>query len=445
MGQKKAISFDVDELLKNLKLSEAEQDGVVLAKADRAKLPEVKWMAAARLLTTKHFSEQSLIQTMCAAWNTTREVSFRAIGKNLFVVQAFCLGDWKRIMEEGPWIFRGCALMLEVFDGATQIPSVIPSKMQAWIQIHKIPPLYRTESIICQLAGKVGEVISADTRVNSCSDGEFHRARVNLVASKPLVRFVTLAPEGYDKIFLQVKYEKLPRFCAHCGLMGHIHLECGTGDQEQETLQFGEWMIAPVNTWETGTPRIRSFTPKQEKTRGGGVGVGNQGGRMGGQEAGRERTWRRGFHGARVGVWREKEKSSNGNNAHKHPSREADLNNGGGDDVSETASSSIKPTPEVRDKQEDVVDGGRGIMWKALDDTAPSLVKIAEKAGMEQETHSDARKQLVMDADVQTPPPPPKYISPREIKHAKRSEKKIATSVKDISEAGSLEERRHPK
>jgi hypothetical protein len=131
---------DVEKLLKTLSLSEAEKDGVVLASAERTKLPEVKWLAAARLLTSKNFSEQSLISTMRAAWNPAREVSFHAIGKNLFLVQAFCLGDWKRIMEEGPWIFRGYAPMMEEFDGATPIPAKLPSSVRVWVQIHKIPP-----------------------------------------------------------------------------------------------------------------------------------------------------------------------------------------------------------------------------------------------------------------------------------------------------------------
>jgi hypothetical protein len=65
---------DVNELLRKLRLSDAERDGVVLAKEARGNLPEVKWMAMARLLTEKKFSEQSLIVTMKVAWNTTREV-----------------------------------------------------------------------------------------------------------------------------------------------------------------------------------------------------------------------------------------------------------------------------------------------------------------------------------------------------------------------------------
>ncbi|CAO2163682.1 unnamed protein product [Urochloa humidicola] len=129
-GARKA-EVDGDALLQNLRLSETERNGVVLPRAERESLPEVKWMAVAKLLTVKQFSEQSLISTMLSAWNTAREVTFRPLAKNLFMVQAFCLGDWKRIMEDGPWIFRGCALMLKEYDGETITPSMEPCKVQA--------------------------------------------------------------------------------------------------------------------------------------------------------------------------------------------------------------------------------------------------------------------------------------------------------------------------
>jgi hypothetical protein len=66
--------------------------------------------------------------------------------------------------------------MLEKFDGAMATPSVIPRKVQIWIQIHKIPPLYRTETILRQLASKVGEVVKVEMQVVSFGSGEFHRA-----------------------------------------------------------------------------------------------------------------------------------------------------------------------------------------------------------------------------------------------------------------------------
>jgi hypothetical protein len=90
------------EVLQSLKLSDVEKEGVFLAKEDRGSLLEVKWMAVGKLLMRKSFSEESLRRTMMAAWNTGREVTFRATERNLFTIQAHCLGDWKRIMEEGP-------------------------------------------------------------------------------------------------------------------------------------------------------------------------------------------------------------------------------------------------------------------------------------------------------------------------------------------------------
>jgi hypothetical protein len=44
-------------LLRTLCLSKAETDWVVLASEERNKLLEVKWPVAARLLTSKQFSE----------------------------------------------------------------------------------------------------------------------------------------------------------------------------------------------------------------------------------------------------------------------------------------------------------------------------------------------------------------------------------------------------
>jgi hypothetical protein len=148
--------------------------------------------------------------------------------------------------------------MLEEFDRSTTVPKVIPNKVWSWIQIHKIPHLFRTEDIVKQLAAKVGEVQEVEMRAVPSRTGDFHCVRVKLLAAKPLIRVVTLALEGQAKILLQVKYEKLPCFCAHCGLMGHVHLECGAGEYLEKDLHYGGWMIAEADTSHPGTPRFRS-------------------------------------------------------------------------------------------------------------------------------------------------------------------------------------------
>lgn len=70
------------------------------------------------------------------------------------------------------------------------------------------------ESIVKQLANKVGELVAVEMKAIAARGGDFLRARVNLDARKPLVRFVTLSPEGKDDLLLLVKFEKIPRFYA---------------------------------------------------------------------------------------------------------------------------------------------------------------------------------------------------------------------------------------
>ncbi|KAM0839832.1 hypothetical protein ACQ4PT_060066 [Festuca glaucescens] len=286
---------DVDELLKNLNLHGEELHDVVLGKEEIKQWPEVKWLAAAKVLTGKSFSMQSLKNSMQAAWNPAHEVSFHALEPNLFVLQAHCLGDWNRIMHEGPWLFRGCALMVEPFDGLTMVPTVTPSSVLAWVQIHKIPPLFRNKEVITQLASRVGEVISVDLAPVQMRTGVFHRVRVKLNSVKPLMRFVPLSVEGSPRMFLQIKYEKMPKYCEHCGLMGHTYLECGTCEYVEAELQFGPWMVAEEAFWRHGTPGMR--LRGQSRDTGGGRGHGSAGDRGGRTPRGREGPGRGGHRG----------------------------------------------------------------------------------------------------------------------------------------------------
>jgi hypothetical protein len=98
--------------------------------------------------------------------------------------------------------------------------------------------------VLSQLATRVGDIVTVDVNVMQTRNSAFHRIRVKLNPSKPLTRFVPLVMEDAERMFLQVKYEKMPKHYENCGLMGHIYLECGTGKYEEDQLQFGQWMIS---------------------------------------------------------------------------------------------------------------------------------------------------------------------------------------------------------
>jgi hypothetical protein len=79
-------------------------------------------------------------------------------------------------------------------------------------------------------------------------EGNYVCLRVLIEVEKPLRRFMFLNIEGEGRKMFFVKYEKLPYFCRHCGLIGHDHEECGDGDWEEKDLQYVTWMLASRRT-----------------------------------------------------------------------------------------------------------------------------------------------------------------------------------------------------
>jgi hypothetical protein len=174
------------------------------------------------------------------AWGLAKEVSFKAMEENLFVFQFSCLGDWRKVMEEGPWFFRGNIVLLEEYDGVTK-PSIVKfKKLAIWARVYDLPTSFRNKKIRHQLGDKIGKTLWVESDDDVKGWRDYLCIRVNLDIDKPLTRvvYVLFGKEGKREVF-RVKYEKLPKFCAICGLIGHIESECGDGMHEKRLSNIG--------------------------------------------------------------------------------------------------------------------------------------------------------------------------------------------------------------
>ena len=78
---------------------------------------------------------------MRAAWDLAQEVQFKPLEDNLYTVQFSCLGDWERVTRDGPWHFRGDAVIIKPYDGLAKPSTVLLDTIKIWLQIHDVPPL----------------------------------------------------------------------------------------------------------------------------------------------------------------------------------------------------------------------------------------------------------------------------------------------------------------
>ncbi|KAK1670376.1 hypothetical protein QYE76_058535 [Lolium multiflorum] len=240
-GEKKE---EVEELLGRLHLQEDEiEDFVWEEEADEPDF-KAKWLAIASVHTSKlGFSQSALFADMRSSWNPAKEVTWRRVDANLFTIQFNCLADWNKAMHQGPWLFRDQALIIEEYDGFTNPKTVKLDRVGVWAQVHKLPDNYLQTPIIKGTCRNVGEVTEVQIKLPSGFVGSFVRIKVRLDVNKKISRFASVTRDG-KKEFFQLKYEKMPLFCGCCGMIGHWHEECGTGEHEISKLEWGDFMLA---------------------------------------------------------------------------------------------------------------------------------------------------------------------------------------------------------
>jgi hypothetical protein len=85
------------------------------------------------------------------------------------------------------------------------------------------------------LGGKIGRVLKIDTDRNGHVRDSFIRVRVLLEISKPIRRGISVQlGKAAGKTWCELKYERLPLFCFHCGLIGHQWERCTVRNASME-------------------------------------------------------------------------------------------------------------------------------------------------------------------------------------------------------------------
>jgi hypothetical protein len=113
------------------------------------------------------------------------------------------------------------------------------------VRVYDLPTGFRTKNIGRQIGNKIGQFLMVDLEDEKSGWRDYLRMRIKIDVEKPLTRIVYVSMgENRKRLSFRIGYEKLPKFCAVCGLMGHSDTECGDGVHDKEAYQYGDWLIA---------------------------------------------------------------------------------------------------------------------------------------------------------------------------------------------------------
>lgn len=119
-------------LMEELGLREKDLDDVIFDEKE-APPAAIRWMAIARVHIDQPYSQFWFFKNMRSAWDLAQDVKFQPLEENLYTLQFFCLGNWERVMQGGPWNFRGDAVIIAPYDGLTKPSTIQLNTLDIWI------------------------------------------------------------------------------------------------------------------------------------------------------------------------------------------------------------------------------------------------------------------------------------------------------------------------
>lgn len=96
---------------------------------------------------------------------------------------------------------------------------------QVWIRIFNLPLEYWRTSILFGIARGVGIPLQIDRKTITKEFGLYARILVDVDLARELTEQILVTRRNFE-FFVSIEYEKCPRYCHGCGVIGHGMEDC---------------------------------------------------------------------------------------------------------------------------------------------------------------------------------------------------------------------------
>jgi hypothetical protein len=130
---------NIAHMMKQLGLMEEDLDDMIFEEEPEQPVEATRWLAIARVCIEGEYSTFWFLKNMRTTWDLAHNVKTRTPEPNLHMFQFACLGGWERVIEGGPWSFRGNPVVIVPWDGFMKPSTIELFHIDIWIQIHDLP------------------------------------------------------------------------------------------------------------------------------------------------------------------------------------------------------------------------------------------------------------------------------------------------------------------
>lgn len=223
-----------------------------------------QWTILARFYSLKSPNLAALFEDMRRAWRLRSDMTYKSLRDNLFIISFGAEGDYRFVIQGGPWIHRGDALLVAEFDGITCLSKVTLDVIPVWVRIYDLPLVLMTKARGEIYGSKLGRVQEVDVGDDGRNKHDFFRIRVDLSVKRPLKDKLTIKISAQGRVETRsfaLRYERVPHFCFICGFMGHADKDCDKrGANVENPFRFSaDLRCSPLKPFERKVNKVRAM------------------------------------------------------------------------------------------------------------------------------------------------------------------------------------------
>ncbi|XVF69937.1 hypothetical protein PTKIN_Ptkin11bG0121000 [Pterospermum kingtungense] len=238
------MAEELEDLWKNLKLTEEENDGIEPSEgncsSDRS--DEQMWLVG-KLHTKRSFNKDALMGMLKQIWKLIKPVDIVCLEENFFLLKFSLAAEMNRVLDGSPWAFDKQLIMLKEFNDKLKPSEYMFNTASFWVRVYELPLGLRNQENAVRIGNKIGVLKVVDASLEQGGWARFLRIRVEVDVTRPLRRAVKIVGTNGKEIWGRLSYERLPSFCYECGMLGHTDSEYedekSQGNEKHGTQQYG--------------------------------------------------------------------------------------------------------------------------------------------------------------------------------------------------------------
>ncbi|KAF4349270.1 hypothetical protein F8388_024237 [Cannabis sativa] len=160
------------------------------------------------------------------SWNAIRGWKWKEIENGILQFTFANRNDAMNVLARRPWFVCGALLVIMPWPAWLTPAEVRFDKTPIWVNIESIPPFYWNLSNLKEMATKASSVFDLPHGIEDAIGMSTLRFRATIDLNKPIFAGFFLRRQKLKDLWIQYKYEKLPKACFKCGLLTHDQTTC---------------------------------------------------------------------------------------------------------------------------------------------------------------------------------------------------------------------------